>query len=251
MVGQQITLADNNATTVGPRITLLINQGQAGNADLVVKGIVNGEARGWHRNTSGLFASDRDGEAALSDTALRALAQVPGQALSYTAVPPGSGVRIGIDRDEDTLLDNDDNCPMVGDPDQTDTDNDGAGNSCDEDDDDDGLSDLFESSLGTNALLADTDGDGFGDGVELSVGTNANNPAGPWPPADGDLAPVGVYDGLVNMADYLVGQGMALGLMPQTALDIAHGDLQPTGISAGFIDTADVLLILQQVLNGP
>jgi hypothetical protein len=34
-------------------------------------------------------------------------------------------------------------------------------------------------------------------------------------------------------------------------LDIAHGDLQPIGTSADVIDTADVLLILQQVLNGP
>ena len=62
---------------------------------------------------------------------------------------------------------------------------------------------------------------------------------------------MGVYDGLVNVADYLVAQRMALGLISQTTLDIAHGDLQPIGTSAGVIDTADVLLILQQVLNGP
>ena len=138
------------------------------------------------------------------------------------------------------------------------------------DQDGDGLDDDFETSIGTDPLLPDTDGDGlndgdevnlyatnptlrdsdgFGDGVELGVGTNANDPAGPWPPADGDLAPVGRYDGLVNVADYLVAQRMALGLIPQTALDIAHGDLQPVGISAGVIDTADVLLILQQALK--
>ena len=99
--------------------------------------------------------------------------------------------------------------------------------------------------------LRDSDGDGFGDDVELGVLTNANDPAGPSPPADSDLAPVGVYDGLVNVADYLVAQRMALGLLPQTALDITHGDLQPIGTSAGVIDTADVLLILQQVLNLP
>ena len=141
------------------------------------------------------------------------------------------------------------------------------------DQDGDGLDDDFEITIGTNPLLPDTDGDeltdgdevklyftnptlrdsdgdGFGDGVEIGVGTNANALAGPWPPVDGDLAPVGVYDGLVNVADYLVAQRMALGLIPQTALDIAHGDLQPIGTSADVIDTADVLLILQQVLNG-
>ena len=142
------------------------------------------------------------------------------------------------------------------------------------DQDEDGLDDDFEMSIGTDPLLPDTDGegltdgdevnlyatnptlrdsdgDGFWDNVELGVGTNANDPAGPWPPADGDLAPVSVYDGLVNVADYLIAQRMALGLIPQTALDIAHGDLQPIGTSAGVIDAADMLLILQQVLNGP
>ena len=120
------------------------------------------------------------------------------------------------------------------------------------DTDGDGLTDGDEVNMyATNPTLRDTDGDGFGDNVELGVGTNANDPVGPWPPADGDLAPVGVYDGLVNVADYFVAQRMALGLIPQTALDIAHGDLQPFGTSADVIDTADVLLILQQVLSGP
>ena len=120
------------------------------------------------------------------------------------------------------------------------------------DTDGDGLTDGDEVSMyASNPTLRDSDGDGFGDGVELGVGSNVNNPAGPWPPADGDLAPVGVYDGLVNVADYLVAQRMALGLIPHTALDIAHGDLQPIGISTDVIDTADVLLILQQGLNGP
>jgi hypothetical protein len=35
------------------------------------------------------------------------LAAVSGQALTYTCVPPGSGVRIGTDRDEDGSLDRD------------------------------------------------------------------------------------------------------------------------------------------------
>jgi len=156
-----------------------------------------------------------------------------------------------------------------------DTDIDGLPNTVDTDDDDDGLSDSNEISIyftdplnpdsdsdgltdgdevnlyTTNPTLRDSDGDGFGDDVEIGIGTNANDPSGPWPPSDGDLAPVGVYDGLVNVADYLVALRMALGLIPQTTLDIAHGDLQPIGTSAGVIDTADVLLILQQSLNSP
>jgi hypothetical protein len=47
--------------------------------------------------------------------------------------------------------------------------------------DGDGLLDLEEEALGTNAMVADTDGDGFGDGEEvLTLGTdplNAHDPA--------------------------------------------------------------------------
>jgi len=40
-----------------------------------------------------------------TDAALRALALTPGQELTYTCVPPGSGDRAGIDRDEDGVFD--------------------------------------------------------------------------------------------------------------------------------------------------
>jgi hypothetical protein len=120
------------------------------------------------------------------------------------------------------------------------------------DTDGDGLNDGAEvNTYNTNPTLRDSDGDGFSDGVEIGAGTNPNNQNGPWPAPDGDLAPLGVYDGIVNVADYLIAQRMALGLVPQDAVAIAHGDLQQTGASAGIIDTADVLLILQQALNGP
>lgn len=145
VVGQQITLTDTNSAMVNSRIDLLIARASVGDADLVVKGILNGESRGWYLN-GGVFSSDRAGEAALTSAALKAVAAVAGQPLTYLAVPPGSGARIGIDRDEDSVLDNDDNCTAAANPVQTDTDNDGAGNACDADDDNDGLDDFFESS---------------------------------------------------------------------------------------------------------
>jgi hypothetical protein len=102
----------------------------------------------------------------------------------------------------------------------------------------------------TDPTLRDSDGDGFGDGAEITYGSDPNNPVA-YPPPDGDLAPLGVYDGLVNGADYLVAQRLALDPSLQTALAVAHGDVVTTGASAGVIDTADVLWILQQALNGP
>lgn len=120
------------------------------------------------------------------------------------------------------------------------------------DTDGDGLTDGEEViTYATEPTLRDSDGDGFGDGVEVSNLTDANDPAGPWPPADGDLAPVSVYDGAVNAGDLVVGIRMSLGLIPQTPLDIVHGDLQSSGASAGVIDSADVLLILKKVMSSP
>ena len=95
---------------VGPRIDLFIARAEVSptECDLVVKGVLNGEARGWrYRPLLNNFQSDRAAEVALTDAQLRQIAATPGQALTYTCVPPGSGVRVGIDRDEDGFFDRD------------------------------------------------------------------------------------------------------------------------------------------------
>ena len=55
----------------------------------------------------GRFAVDRTALPPLPDTALRKLAVAAGRAVTYTCAPPGSGYRIGVDRDEDGFLDGD------------------------------------------------------------------------------------------------------------------------------------------------
>ncbi len=107
IVGQQVTLTSTNGVTVGPRIDLLIARAAAGECDLVVKGTVAGAQGGAYRTAAGLFQSDRAAVAPSSDAALRSLAATPGQELTYTCVPPGSGVRAGVDRDEDGFFDRD------------------------------------------------------------------------------------------------------------------------------------------------
>jgi YVTN family beta-propeller protein len=107
IVGQQITLTSTNAATVGPRINLLIARDTAGDCELTVKGTIGGLQRGAVRLASGLFQTDREGDAPLTDAAVRALATVPGQELTYTCVPPGEGERIGVDRDGDGAFDRD------------------------------------------------------------------------------------------------------------------------------------------------
>ena len=56
---------------------------------------------------SGLFIGNRRHDAPISDASLRQNASRRGGELTYTCTPPGSGVRIGIDRNEDGVLDGD------------------------------------------------------------------------------------------------------------------------------------------------
>ena len=145
IVGQQVTLTATNLASVQARIDLLLARaaasfdsallgGSSRECDVVAKGVVDGEPRGWLFEVStGRFRADRSAAPTLSKTELLALATVPGQELTFTAVPTGSGVRSGIDRDLDAVLDGDDNCPAVANPDQSDADADGVGDACDAD----------------------------------------------------------------------------------------------------------------------
>jgi YVTN family beta-propeller protein len=107
IVGQQITLTNGNAATVGPRIDLMIARAVANECEVVAKANVGGFQRGWRRLASGMFRSDKLSEAQLTDAQLRTVAATATQELTYTCVPPGSGVRIGVDRDEDGFFDTD------------------------------------------------------------------------------------------------------------------------------------------------
>lgn len=143
IVGQQITLDATNGTIAGPRIDLMIARastpftsllldGLTTECELIVKGTEGGSPKGWTRLSSGMFQADDDPTQAalLSDATLRGLATTEG-ALTYSCVAPGSGVRMGINRDLDTLLDGVDNCPGYVNDAQTDTDLDGIGDPCD------------------------------------------------------------------------------------------------------------------------
>lgn len=97
-MGQQVTLRASHSTEVDARIELLRQRAEAGECDLVAKA---GEA-GFLYKGSGLFATDRRGQPPITKAALRSLAPV-----TYTCVPPGSGERIGVDRDGDGAWDGD------------------------------------------------------------------------------------------------------------------------------------------------
>jgi hypothetical protein len=138
VVGQQVTLDRANAAQAGPRIDLLLARSEAPfeskilgpgatECDVVVKGSLGGNVRGWLYTGGGSFLNDEG--VATPDAALRALAgRTP---LTYTCVPPGSGRRMGVDRDGDAALDALDNCPLEPNAEQADADRDGWGDTCD------------------------------------------------------------------------------------------------------------------------
>ena len=71
------------------------NEGTATECDLVVTGVVAGVPERWLRLSDGSFESQNG---VLSEAELLALADVPGQPLTFTCAPPGSGARMaGVD----------------------------------------------------------------------------------------------------------------------------------------------------------
>ena len=107
IVGQQVTRDGSSDATVDARIDLLAARAAAGECDLVARGVAGGEARGWRRLDNGRFRSDRSGEPAVDLDALRVASAGAGGQVTFLCVPPGSGRRIGLDRDEDDALDRD------------------------------------------------------------------------------------------------------------------------------------------------
>jgi YVTN family beta-propeller protein len=107
IVGQSITLTNTSPAAVGTRISLLIARAAANECELTVKGTLAGQQRGWWRGPGGTFVADRASDPSLTDAQLRAQATTPGQERTYLCVPVGSGVRVGIDRDEDGFRDRD------------------------------------------------------------------------------------------------------------------------------------------------
>jgi MYXO-CTERM domain-containing protein len=105
IVGQQVTLRQESEADTDARVDLLIEragtpfaiaeQAAATECDLLVTGVVDDQAQRWLRRSDGSFESL---EGSISETDLLALADIPGQSLTFTCTPPGSGARMaGVD----------------------------------------------------------------------------------------------------------------------------------------------------------
>jgi DNA-binding beta-propeller fold protein YncE len=115
IVGQQITLTAASAAAVAPRVQLLRQRAEAGDCDLIAKADILGVETGFLYAGAGKFQSDRRALPPISQAALEVLVVLAGSAVTYTCVPPGSGERIGVDRDGDGFWDGDE-CDAGSDP---------------------------------------------------------------------------------------------------------------------------------------
>ncbi|NVB38233.1 hypothetical protein G6O69_37605 [Pseudenhygromyxa sp. WMMC2535] len=103
-VGQQVTSRLQTFVAAGPRIELLRDQAEAGACELIAKTQLGPLELGFYYE-DGAFTTSFAGSPAVGYTDLRMFSLVA--PVTYTCVPPGSGWRMGVDRDGDGQRDGD------------------------------------------------------------------------------------------------------------------------------------------------
>jgi len=144
---------------------------------LVVHGIYQGQQRGFVYTGNNNYQSDADGET-ISHAALLSAAE-SGEPLTWTIVHAQVANRIGVDRNANGLLNQDDFSDLDGDgvvdavdvfpndpSESADFDNDGIGDNADTDDDNDGVSDDQDQMPFNAAETTDSDADGIGNNLD-------------------------------------------------------------------------------------
>lgn len=119
ITGQQITLhADADRDTLA-RVNLLVERaeqdfasqilgGNVKECELVATAVVEGVQRGWlYDAEQQRFIADASNQPAVDLNDLRRTAGTPGQEVTFTCVPFGSGTRIALDRNRDGILNGD------------------------------------------------------------------------------------------------------------------------------------------------
>lgn len=106
-VGVQVTFDGGSNPAGEARVDTMRALVDASQIDLIAKGRVGTQPRGWQYLGGDAWKSDKSAETNLTTAGLMALALDPSSALTVTGVPGGNGLRMGIDRDRDTYLDGD------------------------------------------------------------------------------------------------------------------------------------------------
>jgi hypothetical protein len=103
IVGQQVTLTEDNATAAGKRIGLFLARAAADEGQVIAFNSRTGEGYLYNGH---VFLRDKAGKPPLSEAQLRALTG-PDTSITYTVVPKGNGVRMALDRNLNGILNGD------------------------------------------------------------------------------------------------------------------------------------------------
>jgi YVTN family beta-propeller protein len=110
-VGYSRTVTGSNVAnpSLSSDWTLLERQAAAANIDLIVKGVLDGQLRGLlYRPVSNDYLPDKTGIGPFTRQQLQTKLQADAtNAFTVMGVPPGSGIRMGIDRNLNGVLDSD------------------------------------------------------------------------------------------------------------------------------------------------
>jgi len=106
-----ITATNENTASISNDWSLLESQAALTNVDLIAKGTLNGQRHGLlYQPAQTNYVPDTTNLPAFTHAQLMARIQA-GDTLSFMGVPPGSGVRMGIDRNSDGVRDSDEPPP--------------------------------------------------------------------------------------------------------------------------------------------
>ncbi len=107
VVGQQLTISVSNRAQpdVARRLQLFLEQAERGNADLVVQGVWESTEHGALYQPGGQFVLDS--EKSPVRTLNQLLEYTDAFPITFTAVPPGDGLRMALDRDLNGIWDAD------------------------------------------------------------------------------------------------------------------------------------------------
>jgi hypothetical protein len=102
-----VTSANVTSASISSDWTLLENQAIAGNIDLIIKGTAAGQFHGFlYQPSSGTYEIDTITQSPYTQAQLINLI-TGGDTMTIMGVPPGSGLRIGINRNLGPILDGD------------------------------------------------------------------------------------------------------------------------------------------------
>ena len=101
VVGQQVTINKSNFNDTRSRLELLVARANVGECDLIAKQAFGKRERGYFY-TNGIIKTDNSKVPTI--TSKKLLSSIK-NSITFTCTPPGSGYRMGIDRNEDGILD--------------------------------------------------------------------------------------------------------------------------------------------------